>query len=68
MIKGTRLQATVIGGAEIPNVIDELPILAVAAALVQHRLSVPVVVLAVIVRMSLVRTLVVVHQQSRRWC
>lgn len=35
LIKGTRLQATVIGGAEIPNVIDELPILAVAAALAE---------------------------------
>ena len=33
VIHGTELNATVIGGAEIPNVIDELPILAVAAAL-----------------------------------
>ena len=33
VIKGSDLNATVIGGAEIPNVIDELPILAVAAAL-----------------------------------
>ena len=32
-MKGGELNATVIGGAEIPNVIDELPILAVAAAL-----------------------------------
>jgi hypothetical protein len=31
VIKGGELNATVIGGAEIPNVIDELPILAVAA-------------------------------------
>jgi len=33
IVKGSELKATVIGGAEIPNVIDELPILAVAAAL-----------------------------------
>ncbi len=33
IIKGSELNGTVIGGAEIPNVIDELPILAVAAAL-----------------------------------
>ena len=32
-IAGTTLQGTTIGGAEIPTVIDELPILAVAAAL-----------------------------------
>jgi len=32
-IKGTTLQATTICGAEIPNVIDEIPIIAVAAAL-----------------------------------
>jgi len=32
-VVGSQLQGTVIGGAEIPNVIDELPILAVAAAL-----------------------------------
>jgi 3-phosphoshikimate 1-carboxyvinyltransferase len=32
-ITGGELNATVIGGAEIPNVIDELPILAVAGAL-----------------------------------
>jgi 3-phosphoshikimate 1-carboxyvinyltransferase len=34
-IKGSSLHATTIGGAEIPNVIDEIPILAVAAALAQ---------------------------------
>lgn len=34
-IKGTTLQATLIAGAEIPNVIDEIPILAVAAALAE---------------------------------
>ncbi|HRJ10000.1 MAG TPA: 3-phosphoshikimate 1-carboxyvinyltransferase [Prosthecobacter sp.] len=33
MVRGGDLSATVIGGAEIPNVIDELPILAVAGAL-----------------------------------
>ncbi len=33
IVKGSDLNATVIGGAEIPNVIDELPILAVAGAL-----------------------------------
>ncbi|MDB6073189.1 MAG: 3-phosphoshikimate 1-carboxyvinyltransferase [Verrucomicrobiaceae bacterium] len=32
-VKGGELNATVIGGSVIPNVIDELPILAVAAAL-----------------------------------
>ena len=32
-VRGARLKATEIGGKEIPNVIDELPILAVAAAL-----------------------------------
>lgn len=31
--RGGNLQGTVIGGAEIPNVIDELPVLAVAGAL-----------------------------------
>ncbi len=36
-VRGTKLRATVIGGAEIPNVIDELPILAVAAALAEGR-------------------------------
>ncbi len=34
-IIGNGLQGTVIGGAEIPNVIDELPVLAVAGALAQ---------------------------------
>lgn len=34
-IKGCTLRATRIGGAEIPNVIDEIPILAVAAALAE---------------------------------
>ena len=33
VVKGGDLNCTAIGGAEIPNVIDELPILAVAAAL-----------------------------------
>jgi len=33
MVRGARLRGTEIGGKEIPNVIDELPILAVAAAL-----------------------------------
>ena len=33
VVKGAELNATSIGGVEIPNVIDELPILAVAAAL-----------------------------------
>lgn len=32
-IRGARLRGTVIGGREIPNVIDEIPVLAVAAAL-----------------------------------
>ena len=32
-ITGSELRGTVIGGAEIPNVIDELPVLAVAGAL-----------------------------------
>ena len=32
-IQGAKLHGTTIGGAEIPNVIDELPVLAVAAAL-----------------------------------
>ena len=36
-VRGSRLHATTIGGKEIPNVIDELPILAVAAALAQGR-------------------------------
>lgn len=34
-IRGTRLHATEIGGREIANVIDELPVLAVAAALAE---------------------------------
>lgn len=34
-IKGGRLTGTMIGGEEIPNVIDELPILAVAGALAE---------------------------------
>lgn len=34
-VLGGTLQGTVIGGAEIPNVIDELPVLAVAGALAQ---------------------------------
>lgn len=37
VIKGGDLNATVIGGAEIPNVIDELPILAVAGALARGK-------------------------------
>jgi 3-phosphoshikimate 1-carboxyvinyltransferase len=32
-VRGARLKGTDIGGKEIPNVIDELPVLAVAAAL-----------------------------------
>jgi 3-phosphoshikimate 1-carboxyvinyltransferase len=36
-IDGTRLHGTVIAGTEIPNVIDEIPILAVAAALAQGK-------------------------------
>jgi 3-phosphoshikimate 1-carboxyvinyltransferase len=36
-VRGGDLNATVIGGAEIPNVIDELPILAVAAALARDK-------------------------------
>ncbi len=34
-VSGSRLKGTVIGGAEIPNLIDEIPILAVAAALAE---------------------------------
>ncbi|MCB1275348.1 3-phosphoshikimate 1-carboxyvinyltransferase [Prosthecobacter sp.] len=37
IVRGGDLNATVIGGAEIPNVIDELPILAVAAALARGK-------------------------------
>ena len=33
VVKGGKLTGTIIAGAEIPNVIDELPVLAVAAAL-----------------------------------
>lgn len=33
VVRGTRLRGTRIGGAEIPNLIDELPILSVAGAL-----------------------------------
>ena len=36
-IRGARLHETVIAGKEIPNVIDELPVLAVAAALAHGR-------------------------------
>jgi 3-phosphoshikimate 1-carboxyvinyltransferase len=36
-VRGARLRGTTIGGAEIPNAIDELPILAVAAALAEGR-------------------------------
>jgi 3-phosphoshikimate 1-carboxyvinyltransferase len=36
-VTGGKLHGTIIGGAEIPNVIDELPILAVAGALAQGR-------------------------------
>jgi 3-phosphoshikimate 1-carboxyvinyltransferase len=36
-LQGGNLQATVIGGAEVANVIDEIPILAVAAALAQGK-------------------------------
>lgn len=35
--EGTQLKGTEIGGAEIPNVIDEIPILAVAAVLARGR-------------------------------
>lgn len=34
-IKGNRLHGTIIEGAEVPNVIDEIPIIAVAGALAQ---------------------------------
>jgi len=36
-VRGAALRATTIGGAEIPNVIDELPVLAVAGALAEGR-------------------------------
>jgi 3-phosphoshikimate 1-carboxyvinyltransferase len=34
-VKGTKLKATVVGGTEIPNLIDELPLVAVAGALAE---------------------------------
>ncbi len=37
LIEGGTLHGTTIGGAEIPNVIDELPVLAVAGALAQGK-------------------------------
>ena len=36
-IKGSRLHGTVVEGAEIPNVIDEIPIIAVAGAIAEGR-------------------------------
>jgi len=39
-IKGCKLQGTVIHGAEIPNVIDEIPIIAVAAALAEGKTTI----------------------------
>jgi 3-phosphoshikimate 1-carboxyvinyltransferase len=36
-VRGARLKATEIGGAEIPNLVDEVPVLAVAAALAEGR-------------------------------
>jgi 3-phosphoshikimate 1-carboxyvinyltransferase len=36
-IQGERLRGTIIGGDEVPNVIDEIPILAVAGALAQGK-------------------------------
>ena len=39
-IKGCELQGTVIGGAEIPNVIDEIPVIAVAAALAEGKTTI----------------------------
>ena len=39
-IKGCRLQGTLIGGAEIPNVIDEIPVIAVAAALAEGKTTI----------------------------
>jgi 3-phosphoshikimate 1-carboxyvinyltransferase len=36
-IQGTRLHGTVIGGQEIPNLIDEIPVLAIAGALAQGK-------------------------------
>jgi 3-phosphoshikimate 1-carboxyvinyltransferase len=37
VVKGGKLTGTIIAGAEIPNVIDELPVLAVAGALAQGK-------------------------------
>lgn len=37
MVEGRRLHAVEIGGAEIPNLIDEIPVLAVAAGLAEGR-------------------------------
>ena len=39
-VSGGPLRGTVIGGAEIPNVIDELPVLAVAGALAQGKTTI----------------------------
>lgn len=39
-VKGSELKGTVIAGSEIPNVIDELPILAVAAAMAEGKTEV----------------------------
>jgi 3-phosphoshikimate 1-carboxyvinyltransferase len=39
-IQGTRLHGTVIGGQEIPNLIDEIPILAIAGALAQGKTTI----------------------------
>jgi len=39
-IKGCKLQGTVIDGAEIPNVIDEIPVIAVAAALAEGKTTI----------------------------
>jgi len=36
-IRGVRLSGTEVGGAEIPNLVDEVPVLAVAAALAEGR-------------------------------
>ena len=35
LVKGSRLRATEVGGEEIPNVIDELPVVAVAGAMAE---------------------------------
>jgi 3-phosphoshikimate 1-carboxyvinyltransferase len=39
-IQGTRLHGTVIGGQEIPRLIDEIPILAIAGALAQGKTTI----------------------------